>query len=161
VVVPDGGLLAELPLDVVVEATGDPEVGAANAVAAIDAGKHLVMVTKEADSVIGPLLARRAAAAGRIVTPVDGDQPSLTIGLKSWAELLGLKVVAAGKASEYDFVWDPRAQPSRRRTAVSRCRASSRCGRSTTAIRWACSPSAARCWRRCRSGRCRITPSCA
>jgi predicted homoserine dehydrogenase-like protein len=108
VVVPDGGLLAELPLDVVVEATGDPEVGAANAVAAIDAGKHLVMVTKEADSVIGPLLARRAAAAGLIVTPVDGDQPSLTIGLKSWAELLGLKVVAAGKASEYDFVWHPR-----------------------------------------------------
>jgi predicted homoserine dehydrogenase-like protein len=109
VVVPDGRLLAELPLEIVVEATGDPEVGAANAVAAIDAGKHLVMVTKEADSVIGPLLARRAAAAGRIVTPVDGDQPSLTIGLKSWAELLGLKVVAAGKASEYDFVWDPRA----------------------------------------------------
>ena len=90
VVVPDGGLLAALPLDIVVEATGDPEVGAANAVAAIDAGKHLVMVTKEADSVIGPLLARRAGAAGRIVTPVDGDQPSLTIGLKAWAELLGL-----------------------------------------------------------------------
>ena len=109
VVVPDGGLLASLPLDIVVEATGDPEVGAANAVAAIDAGKHLVMVTKESDSVIGPLLARRASAAGRIVTPVDGDQPSLTIGLKAWAELLGLRVVAAGKASEYDFVWDPRA----------------------------------------------------
>jgi predicted homoserine dehydrogenase-like protein len=108
-VVADGGLLAELLLDIVVEATGDPEVGAANAVAAIDAGKHLVMVTKEADSVIGPALARRATAAGRIVTPVDGDQPSLAIGLKSWAELLGLSVVAAGKASEYDFVWDPRA----------------------------------------------------
>lgn len=109
VVVADGRLLAELPLDIVVEATGDPEVGAANAVAAIDAGKHVVMVTKETDSVIGPALARRARGVGRIVTPVDGDQPSLAIGLKSWAELLGLKVVAAGKASEYDLVWDPRA----------------------------------------------------
>jgi hypothetical protein len=43
---------------------------------------------------------------GVVVTPVDGDQPSLLIGLVSWAEVLGLEIIAAGKSSEYDFVFD-------------------------------------------------------
>ena len=64
------------------------------------------MVSKEADSVVGPYLSQRANKAGVVATPVDGDQPSLLIGLLSWARLLGLNVVAAGKSSEYDFVYD-------------------------------------------------------
>jgi predicted homoserine dehydrogenase-like protein len=43
------------------------------------------------------------------VTPVDGDQPSLLIGLATWAEVVGLEIIAAGKSSEYDFVFDPAA----------------------------------------------------
>ena len=39
-----------------------------------------------------------------VYTEVEGDQPSLLIGLNSWAETLGLEVLAAGKSSEYDFV---------------------------------------------------------
>lgn len=105
--VADAALLVDLPLEVVVEATGDPEAAAANAEAALGKGKHLVMASKEADSVIGPLLARRARQAGLVATPVEGDQPSLLIGLLSWARLLGLDVVCAGKSSEYDFVFDP------------------------------------------------------
>lgn len=107
VVVEDAATLAGLPLDIVVEATGDPESAAAVAEKALDNGKHVAMVTKEAESVVGPLLARKAAAAGLVHTPVDGDQPSLLIGLLSWTGLLGLEIVAAGKASEYDFVLDP------------------------------------------------------
>src|SRR5690606_17147539 len=76
---------------------------------AIAAEKHVVMVSKEADSVIGPILARRAADRGRVVTPVDGDQPSLLIGLATWAEVIGLEIIAAGKSSEYDFIFDPAA----------------------------------------------------
>lgn len=102
----DGALLAELPCDILVEATGDAEAGARHALAAIAARKHVAMVTKETDSVIGPMLARRARAAGVVYTPVDGDQPALLIGLVSWARLLGLPIVAAGKSSEYDFVFD-------------------------------------------------------
>jgi len=48
-----------------------------------------------------------AAERGLVVTPVDGDQPSLLIGLVTWAEVLGLEILAAGKSSEYDFVFDP------------------------------------------------------
>lgn len=109
VAVGDASLVPELPVDIVVEATGNPEAAAAVGEAVIVAGKHLAMVTKEADSVIGPLLARKARAAGVVVTPVDGDQPSLLIGLLSWVRLLGLPVIAAGKSSEYDFVYDPAA----------------------------------------------------
>ncbi|TJZ91384.1 flagellar biosynthesis protein FlgA [Paracoccus gahaiensis] len=96
-----------LPVDVVLEATGDPEAGARHARMAIEADRHVVMVTKETDSVVGPILSRMARARGRVVTPVDGDQPSLLIGLATWAQVIGLDVIAAGKSSEYDFVFDP------------------------------------------------------
>ena len=102
----DATIVPELPIDIVVEATGNPEAGARIAMAAIDAGKRLAMVTKEADSVIGPYLSARAKSAGVVATPVDGDQPSLLIGLLSWARLLGLEVISAGKSSEYDFIYD-------------------------------------------------------
>jgi predicted homoserine dehydrogenase-like protein len=100
-------LLMDLPIDVVVEATGHPEAGARHAAIAVEAGRHLVLVSKEVDSVVGPGLARSARARNRIVTPVDGDQPSLLIGLVTWAEMLGFSIVAAGKSSEYDFVYNP------------------------------------------------------
>ena len=47
--------------------------------------------------------------AGLVHTPVDGDQPSLLIGLVARARLLGLEVVAAGKSTESDYVWDQAA----------------------------------------------------
>ncbi|MFG6083616.1 hypothetical protein ACEUZ9_005334 [Paracoccus litorisediminis] len=99
--------VADLPFEVLLEATGNPEAGARHALIAIIADRHVVMVTKETDSVIGPILARLATERGRVVTPVDGDQPSLLIGLVTWAQVVGLSVVSAGKSSEYDFVFDP------------------------------------------------------
>ncbi|MGW9329143.1 NAD(P)H-dependent oxidoreductase [Bosea sp. NPDC055594] len=101
--------LASLAVDLVVEATGDPEGAARVALAAIENGRHCVMVTKEAECIIGPILAHRAKAKGVVHTPVDGDQPSLLISLIGWARMLGLPIVAAGKSSESDFVWDPEA----------------------------------------------------
>ena len=106
----DLATVIELPVDVVVEATGHPEAGARHARMVVEAGRHLVLVSKEVDSVVGPGLARQARARGRIVTPVDGDQPSLLIGLVTWAQTLGFTIVAAGKSSEYDFVFDASSQ---------------------------------------------------
>jgi predicted homoserine dehydrogenase-like protein len=103
----DFAIVAELPFDVVVEATGRPEPGARHCRLAIEAGKHVALISKEVDSVIGPGLAHAARARGCVVTCVDGDQPSLLINLVSWAEVIGLDIVCAGKASEYDFVFDP------------------------------------------------------
>ena len=96
-----------LPIEVVVEASGMPRAGAFHALSAIENGKHVVMVTKETDCVVGPILNRLAQKAGLVYTPADGDQPSLLIGLISWAEILGFEIVCAGKAGELDFVYDP------------------------------------------------------
>src|ERR1700753_2283235 len=52
------------PMDVVVEATGNPAVGIRHARAAIAAGKHIVMVNVEADVLARPLLAAGARQAG-------------------------------------------------------------------------------------------------
>ncbi len=110
VLTPDANLLPLLPLDIVVDSTGHPEAAARLAQAAIANGQHVAMATKECDSVIGPWLARQARDAGVVYTPVDGDQPSLLIKLVAWARLLGLRILGAGKASEFDFVYDPRKQ---------------------------------------------------
>jgi predicted homoserine dehydrogenase-like protein len=117
----DIAVVLGLPVSVVVEATGHPEAGARHCRLAIDAGKHVALVSKEVDSVVGPGLSLRARENNVIVTPVDGDQPSLLMGLITWAEVLGLDIVAAGKASEYDFVFDPERETltSNGRTAVA------------------------------------------
>ncbi|MHB8674744.1 MAG: NAD(P)H-dependent oxidoreductase [Candidatus Limnocylindrales bacterium] len=89
------------PVDVVVEATGLPEVAARTALAAIRARHHIVMVTVEADVLIGPLLNRYAAEAGVIYTLTDGDQPAVTKRLCDWATALGYEIVAAGRGTRF------------------------------------------------------------
>jgi len=100
-------LLATPGLELVVEATGHPEGAARHALAAIAAGKHVAMVSKESECVVGPLLAAKARSAGLSYTLVEGDQPALLVILMSWARVLGLPILAAGKSSEYDYVFDP------------------------------------------------------
>jgi predicted homoserine dehydrogenase-like protein len=96
---PDLALLSEV--DVVVEATGDPEVGTRHALQAITAGKHIVMVNVEADVLVGPVLKRLADGAGIVYTLAYGDQPALIEELYDWAVSLGFEVVAAGKGTKY------------------------------------------------------------
>lgn len=99
--------LLGLAPEIAVEATGDAGAAVAHGLACLAAGVGVAMVSKEAECVVGPALAARARAAGLAWTLVDGDQPALLIGLVSWARTLGLPVIAAGKSSEYDFVFDP------------------------------------------------------
>lgn len=106
-VLQDPLLMMELPIDVVVEATGVPEAGARHGEAAIRHGKHLAMVTKEVDATVGPILKHRADLAGLVYTAVDGDQHGLLVKLMSWVQLLGLEVICGGKAIEFDLVFDP------------------------------------------------------
>ncbi len=103
----DVSLAMQMPIDLVVEGTGNTEASARYILAAIEHGKHAIMVTKESDSVVGPLLARKARDKGVIYSLAEGDQPALLIGLVSWARTAGLEIVSVGKASEYDFIYDP------------------------------------------------------
>ncbi|MBB4685756.1 homoserine dehydrogenase [Amycolatopsis jiangsuensis] len=106
-VVPGGSGVDWSEVDVLVEATGRVTAGVGYARAAIAAGCHVVMVSKEIETVAGVALAREAAAAGVRYLPGDGDQPANLIRLLAWVERVGLEVVALGKSSEYDLVFDP------------------------------------------------------
>jgi predicted homoserine dehydrogenase-like protein len=88
-------------VEVVIEATGAPAAGIAHALAAIDAGKHIVMVNVEADILVGPLLARKARDAGVVYSMAYGDQPALVSELVDWARAAGFTVAAAGKGTKY------------------------------------------------------------
>ena len=102
VIAEDASLIASAgSIDVVVEATGIPEAGAANATVAIDSGKHLVMVNIETDVTIGTLLKARADEAGVVYTLVDGDQPGCIMHMVEWARTLGFEIVAAGRGTIY------------------------------------------------------------
>lgn len=88
-------------VDVVIDATGSPSAGVKHALAAIDNGKHIVMVNVEADVLAGPALAKRAHAAGTVYSMAYGDQPALVSEMVDWARAAGFKVQAAGKGTKY------------------------------------------------------------
>lgn len=100
-VVADGSVAAASTVDVVVEATGVPDIGARHAYEAITSGKHVVMVTVEADTVVGPTLTRLAENNGVTYTMAYGDQPSFCVELCDWARSVGLDIVAVGKGNAY------------------------------------------------------------
>lgn len=97
VVLSDGMNLAEADVDVIVEATGNAEVGASHAFTALMNGKHVVMANVEADSVVGPVLAELAENNGVTYSLAYGDQPAVTVELVDWARTSGFEVVAAGR----------------------------------------------------------------
>ena len=96
VVLQDASLMMDLPLHVIATATRVPEAGARFAYEAMHHGKHVVMIDKEADSVVGPILKHLADRAGVVFSTDDGDQPGLLMGLVSWARSLGLEVLCGG-----------------------------------------------------------------
>lgn len=88
-------------VDVVIEATGNPAAGIRHALAAFEAGKHIVMVNVEADVLAGAALARRAQTAGVVYSMAYGDQPALVSEMVDWARATGFEVAAAGKGTKY------------------------------------------------------------
>ena len=109
------GLARSEHVEVLVEATGSPTAAVEHALAAIDAGHHVINVTVEADALVGPSLAARARAAGVVYSLAAGDQPALICELVDWARVSGFEVISAGKGTKYlpsyhtstpDTVWD-------------------------------------------------------
>ncbi|WP_238367465.1 NAD(P)H-dependent oxidoreductase [Mesobacterium pallidum] len=88
-------------LDCVIEATGHPIAGIRHALAAIDAGKHVIMVNVEADVLCGAILAERARAAGVVYSMAYGDQPAAICELVDWVHACGFELVAAGKGMNF------------------------------------------------------------
>lgn len=88
----DAGLI-----DVVVDATGIPAVGAEIGLTAMERGKHLVMMNVEADVTIGSYLRAEADRLGVIYSLGAGDEPSSCMELIEFVSAMGHRIVSAGK----------------------------------------------------------------
>lgn len=96
-------------VDVVIEATGVPEVGAKVAMDAINNKKHIVMLNVETDVCIGPLLKKLADNAGVVYTGSAGDEPGAVKELYDFADSMGfdVRVIGKGKNNKLDFDCNP------------------------------------------------------
>ncbi|HET7856492.1 MAG TPA: SAF domain-containing protein, partial [Gaiellaceae bacterium] len=83
-------------VDAVIEVTGTVELAARVALAAFEAGKHVVLMNAEVDGTVGPILKTYADRAGVVVTNADGDQPGVQMNLYRFVRGLGVKPVLAG-----------------------------------------------------------------
>jgi len=97
VAVNDALLLPQLPVDIVIECSGVPEVAARVALSSILGGKHVALMTVEADVTVGLLLSRLAERSNVIYTVCRGDEPVECLKLVEFVEDLGLDLVMAGK----------------------------------------------------------------
>jgi len=89
------GIVAELPIDVVVEATGALNYGTETILAMLDAGKHVVSFNAECDALLAWLFHERARANNVIYTIADGDQPGVLFRLQQEVERMGFEVTAS------------------------------------------------------------------
>lgn len=90
-------------VDVVVDATGKPVAGAEIGLAAMEHGKHLVMMNVEADVTIGAYLRQAAERLGVVYSVGAGDEPSSCMELIELVSALGYHIVAAGKGKNNAF----------------------------------------------------------
>ncbi len=93
----DGALVAECPeAGVLIESSSAITEAGCYAVAALETGKHLVMMNAEADLTFGPCLMQMAHDRGLVYTSCDGDQHGVIKRLIGDVELWGFELVMAG-----------------------------------------------------------------
>jgi len=103
-------LAAQLPpLDIVVDATPSPAIGAETAFSCIQHGKDVVLVNIEADVTLGRILKKLAERAGVLYTVSSGDEPGCLMELYDFVTTLGYEPIAIGKGKNNPL--DPRATP--------------------------------------------------
>lgn len=84
-------------IQVIIDATGSPEMGARIAMKCFDHKKHIVMMNVECDITIGPILRKMADNAGIVYSLTAGDEPGSIVEVYRFIKALGYKVIAAGK----------------------------------------------------------------
>ena len=114
----DALLLARCALiDVIIEATGTIDFGAAVVLTAVDHHKHVVMMNAELDATLGPILKVYANRAGVVLTNSDGDQPGVIMNLFRYVQAIGCRPVLAGNMKG---LHDPYRTPATQRSYAER-----------------------------------------
>jgi predicted homoserine dehydrogenase-like protein len=92
------GLAAQLrDVDIVVDVTPSPAIGAETAWSCIQHAKDVVLVNIEADVTVGRILKRHAEKAGILYTVSNGDEPGCIMELWDYVQTLGFLPIAIGK----------------------------------------------------------------
>ncbi|WP_455481727.1 NAD(P)H-dependent oxidoreductase [Bartonella sp. B35(2025)] len=99
-------ILRHEQIDIIVDATGYPEVGAEIGFKALENNKHLVTMNVETDVTIGTYLKYEAEKRGLIYTLGAGDEPTSCMELIEFVSTLGHKIVAAGKGKNNPLIFD-------------------------------------------------------
>ena len=105
----DANLISQLNVDVVVEATGVPEIGAKVAYNSLINKKHVAVLNVECDVTVCPILAKTAEANGVLYSVCHGDEPVEAKELVDFARDLSFEVVCAGKGKNNPF--EPLSNP--------------------------------------------------
>ena len=92
------GLAAQLrDVDIVVDVTPSPAIGAETAWSCIQNRKNVVLVNIEADVTVGRILKKLADKAGILYTVSNGDEPGCLMELWEYVQTLGFQPIAIGK----------------------------------------------------------------
>ncbi len=94
-VAPHASVIADLPIDIVVEATGALDYGTETILAALQSGRHVVSFNAECDALLAWRFHQVARANGVVYTIADGDQPGVEFRLMQQVEAMGFEVTAA------------------------------------------------------------------
>lgn len=84
-------------IDVMLESTGVPEIGARAALRSARNGQDLAMMNVETDITVGPILNWYATQKGVLYALAAGDEPAACKELYDLAVSMGFTIVAAGK----------------------------------------------------------------
>ncbi|MCD8921508.1 NAD(P)H-dependent oxidoreductase [Staphylococcus gallinarum] len=84
-------------VEVIVDATGVPEIGAQIMELSLESNKHLVLLNVEVDITVGSIMKKKFEDKGLVYTGSAGDEPGVLVELYEFAKSMGLEVVVAGK----------------------------------------------------------------
>jgi predicted homoserine dehydrogenase-like protein len=107
-------------IDVMLEATGIPEIGARAALRSARSGQHLAMMNVETDITVGPLLHRYSEHKNVLYALATGDEPAACKELYDFADALGFTIVAMGKGKNNPL--DRHAKPTDEKWATEAAR---------------------------------------
>jgi predicted homoserine dehydrogenase-like protein len=118
---PDYRIITDMGgIDVMLESTGVPEIGAKAALRSARSGQHLAMMNVETDITVGPLLRRYAEHKGVLYALAAGDEPAACKELYDFADALGFTIVAMGKGKNNPL--DRHAKPTDEKWAAEAAR---------------------------------------
>jgi predicted homoserine dehydrogenase-like protein len=111
-------------IDVMLESTGVPEIGARAALRSARNGQDLAMMNVETDITVGPILHWYAQQRGVLYALAAGDEPAACKELYDLAMSMGFTIVAAGKGKNnpldrHSTPTDPAVQKEAARRGLS------------------------------------------